>query len=165
MVSFAGTTAFPGTGYVNGSLFASSSAPISTWTFNASSTNSGYTEGNAIFNDTSSNAVGGTITGSATFNSTSTNAGTVMGSAVFNGSSANTGGVNGTADVYSPVARPLGGTIVGKVTYHNYPGLYFNDMASGGDANGNWNDVNNWWTDAGFTQHSTVIPTLFLAIT
>ncbi|MFA6094553.1 MAG: LamG-like jellyroll fold domain-containing protein [Candidatus Paceibacterota bacterium] len=139
-VTFPDTTAFGGTGYVLGSLFASSSEPISLWIFNASSTNTGLTKGNAVFNDTSSNT--GTISGNATLNHSSTNTGTIT----------------GNADVNYPVTRPIAGTVSGQIIYHGYPGLYFNDTAEGHGVSGKWDDLNNWWTDAAFTIHSTVIP-------
>ena len=140
-VSFGGTTAFGGTGNVTGTVNASGTVPITSWIFNASSTNTGTLKGNAVFNNTSSNK--GTVQGNATFNNTSTNTGTVT----------------GNSDVYSPVSRPLGGTTNGTVIYHNYPGLYFNDSAAGHGTAGKWNDLLNWWTDASSTIHAPVLPT------
>jgi len=140
-VSFSGTTAFGGTGYVNGNIYDSLGAQITSWIFNLSSTNTGILKGGAILNDTSRNT------------------GTILGNTVFNNSSTNGGAVTGNADVNSPVARPLTGTISGQVVYHGYPGLYFNDSATGHGATGKWDDLNNWWTDLVCTTHAPVIPT------
>lgn len=142
-VTFASTTNFSGTGYVNGNLYDSTNAQITSWIFNASSTNIGILKGNAVFNNTSSNIISGTVQGNATFNNTSTNLGIVT----------------GNSEVYAPVVRPLGGTTNGQVTYHNYAGLYFNDTAAGHGTTGKWDDILNWWTDAAFTIHSPIIPT------
>ncbi|MEI6057738.1 MAG: hypothetical protein WCQ60_02085, partial [bacterium] len=144
VVSFSGTTAFSGLGFVNtvsGNTYDSVGAQITGWVFNASSTNAGILKGTVIFNTTSSNT--GTIQGNATFNNAATNSGTIT----------------GNVDVYSPVIRPLGGTINSQVTYHGYPGLYFSDAAAGHGVVGKWDDLNNWWTDASATIHSTVLPT------
>ena len=62
-VSFGGTASFSGIGVVNGNVYDASSTQINTWTFNASSTNTGIIKGNAIFNDNSTNT--GNITGNA----------------------------------------------------------------------------------------------------
>jgi len=143
-VSFGGTTAFAGTGYVNGNVYDSTGTnTIDTWVFNASSTNIGITKGNATFNDTSIN----------------TSSGRVQGNAIFNGTSRNLGIVTGIADVYSPVVRPLGGTVTGQVVYHNYAGLYFHDSVSGSGVLGKWNDINNWWVDVNATVRAPIIPT------
>ena len=144
IVSFSGTTAFSGFGFVNtvsGNTYDSVGTQITSWVFNASSTNAGILKGTVIFNTTSSNT--GTIQGNATFNNAATNSGTIT----------------GNVDVYSPVIRPLGGTINSQVTYHGYPGLYFSDAATGHGVAGKWDDLNNWWTDAATTIHSTVLPT------
>ncbi|MFA6463741.1 MAG: hypothetical protein WCV55_01915, partial [Candidatus Paceibacterota bacterium] len=142
-VTFSDTTAFVGTGYVTGNIYDSTSTQITSWIFNASSTNTGILKGNAVFNNTSSNIVTGTVQGNAIFNDTSTNLGTVT----------------GNSDVYSPVTRPLGGTTDGQIIYHDYAGLYFNDSAIGHGVVGKWDDINNWWTNASSTVHSPVIPT------
>ena len=142
-VTFSDTTAFAGTGYVTGNIYDSTSAQITSWIFNASSTNSGILKGNAIFNNTSSNTISGTVQGNAIFNDTSRNLGIVT----------------GNSDVYSPVTRPLGGTTNGQVIYYGYAGLYFNDSALGHGVTGKWNDINNWWTDVASTIHSPIIPT------
>ena len=142
-VSFSGSTAFGGIGIVNGNVYASSSAQINFWVFNDSSRNLGYVKGNVTFNNGSSNSSTGVISGSAIFNASSTN----LGSVLFD------------ANVYSPVTRPLLGTVSGQIIYHGYPGLYFNDSATGHGLAGKWDDIRNWWTDAGFTIHSPVVPT------
>jgi hypothetical protein len=142
-VTFGDTIVFIGTGYVTGNLYDSASVQITSWIFNASSTNTGILKGDAVFNGTSSNAVSGTVQGNAIFNDTTRNLGTIT----------------GNSDVYSPVVRPLGGTTNGQVTYHNYAGLYFNDSAVGHGVAGKWDDILNWWTDAGTTVHSPIIPT------
>jgi len=142
-VTFFGTTAFVGTGYVTGNIYDTTNAQITSWVFNASSTNTGILKGNAVFNDTSSNILSGTVQGNATFNNTSINLGTVTGNSTVN----------------SPVVRPLGGTTNGQVIYYGYAGLYFNDTVVGHGVVGKWDDINNWWTNALFTTHSPVIPT------
>ena len=143
-VSFSGTTAFAGIGYVNGNVYDSTgTTTITTWVFNASSTNTGIIKGTAIFNDGSSNIISGTVTGNATFNNNSRNLGTVT----------------GNSSVNSPVTRPLGGTTSGQVIYYGYSGTYFNDSASGHGVAGKWDDLNNWWTDINATIHAPVLPT------
>jgi hypothetical protein len=81
-------------------------------------------DGNASFYDISSNnGSAANITGDATFNDSSYNASgaTVTGDAIFRNSSYNSGTVTGNATVYYPVARPLGGTVMGTITYIGYP--------------------------------------------
>ena len=89
----------------------------------------------ATFLDTSAN--NGSVTGDAIFGTpdgddTAYNAGNVMGNATFYAYTANTDptlqilGKVGTnlsnkVDIYSPVLLPLGGTIKGTITYHDYP--------------------------------------------
>ncbi len=144
-VTFGSTTAFLGTGYVNtvnGQIFDSIGSPISSFIFNASSTNAGVLKGNAVFNNTSIN--NGTVSGNVSFNNSATNAGTITG---------------GNVDVYSPVTRPIGGVVSSQVVYHGYSGLYFNDGAAGHGVVGKWDDLNNWWTDEASTIHSVVLPT------
>ena len=60
------------------------------------------------------------------------------------------------ADAYFPVAKPLLGTVGGLISYHNYPGFYYNNAT--GD--GNWNNVLNWWTDANFTVQASSTPSI-----
>jgi len=144
VVTFGGTTAFAGTGYVNGTLYDSTGTQeITTWVFTASSTNTGVLAGDVEFNDTSRNVLGGII----------------VGNTVFRNSSANLGTITGQVDVYAPVVRPLGGIINGQVIYHEYDGLYFNDTAPGHGVVGKWDDINNWWIDAAATIPSPIIPT------
>lgn len=143
-VNFSGTTAFSGTGYINGTVYDLTGInEINTWVFNGSSMNSGILKGNAIFNDSSKNATSSTVIGNVEFRGTSLNQGTVT----------------GNSDVYSPVVRPLGGTTNGQVVYHDYAGLYFNDTAVGHGVVGKWDDINNWWLDSGATIHSPILPT------
>ena len=143
-ISFSGTTAFSGIGYVGGTVYDSTGVnEILSWVFNESSTNTGVLSGDATFNDASIN----------------TSTGIVQGDATFTGTSANLGTVTGNADVYSPVTRPLGGTVNGQVIYRNYAGLYFNDSAVGAGVSGKWDDINNWWTDVNATIRSPIIPT------
>jgi len=98
-----------------------------------------------------------TIPVDAIFNDTAHNYGPVSGDATFNDSSVNTfGTVSGNADVYSPVTRPLGGTVLGLITYHGYAGFYFNDKNTG---DGDWNNPLNWWTNLAFTTPAGMIPT------
>jgi hypothetical protein len=127
-VTFTGSTAFLGTGSVTGNIKDTSGNNITRFVFNDSSTNSGYTKGNAIFNNTSSNALGGTVQGNAYFNASSTNLGSVT----------------GTADVYA-FTTPLTGTVTGATTYHGYPNtISFNNTAGDND----WSNSANWFTDA-----------------
>jgi hypothetical protein len=55
------------------------------------------------------------------FHGTASNLGTVDGNAQFNDTSTNVGTVTGKADVYYPVVKPLGGIVLGVITYYNYP--------------------------------------------
>lgn len=142
-VAFSDTTAFMGSGYVNGNIYDSLGSPITTWAFNASSTNIGILKGDAVFNNTSRNI----------------STGTVLGNAIFNNTAINLGSITGNANVYSPVSRPLGGNVDGQVIYHEYAGLYFNDTAVGHGVVGKWDDILNWWTDQACTVHSPVVPT------
>ena len=142
-ISFSGSTIFSGIGYVSGNVYDSSGSSISSWIFNNSSSNIGIIKGNAVFNDSSSNATTSTIFGSANFNNSSTNYGNIT--------------IN--ADVYSPVVRPIHGRVSGHITYYGYQGLYFNDSATGHGTTGKWDDINNWWTNLACTIHAPVIPT------
>lgn len=75
-----------------------------------------------IFNDFSFNE--GHIVGGATFNDTSYNNNDITGNVIFTENSYNAalnGEIIGNADVYYPSANPIGGTVTGTVTYHNYP--------------------------------------------
>jgi hypothetical protein len=105
-----------------------------------------------IFNNTNNN---GKLTGNAIFNATTSNTGTVDGNVIFNASSTNSGTIMHNVDVYYPVTRPIGGTIYGLITYHNYPGFYFNDK----DTNdGDWDNPNNWWIDNSFSTPAGDVP-------
>ncbi|MEI6553245.1 MAG: hypothetical protein WCO09_01635, partial [bacterium] len=127
------------TGYANGGIVGLSKDSlgntINTWVFN------------------STNNLG-KVTGNAMFNGTTTNFGTVTGNVIFNNSSSNSGTIMHNVDIYSPVPRPLGGTVYGLKTYHGYDGMYFNDTATGHGTTGKWNDPLNWWTDSSFTIHA-----------
>jgi surface protein len=131
------------TGYANGIVFGTStdsfSNTILTWVFN-----------------TTDNL--GTVTGDAVFNGTSTNTGTVDGNVIFNGTSTNSGTIMHNVDIYAPVPRPIGGTIYGLKTYHDYDGMYFNDTALGHGVVGKWDDADNWWTNSAFTIHAGDFP-------
>jgi hypothetical protein len=83
--------------------------------------------GTASFHDSSFNE--GTIgtnsfAANAQFRDYSINnsASVVYGSAIFQESSQNLGQVNGNATVYFPVTRPIGGTVLGIITYIGYGG-------------------------------------------
>ena len=141
VVTFSGSTIFGGTGYVGGNIYDATGGQITSWIFNSSTSNTGVLKGNATFNNTSSNS------------------GTVIGHSVFNDTATNIGSITGNVDAYSPVSRPLGGSVSGQVVYHGYAGLYFNDSAFGHGAAGKWDDLNNWWTNAICTLHAPVIPT------
>lgn len=99
--------------------------------------------------------------GTATFSDSSSNnsgVSVVSGNIIFEDNSSNTGSITlsgGAVDVYYPVVAPLGGTITGasSVNYHNYTTLYFN-----GSTTADWNDLNNWWVDSGFTVKSADLP-------
>ena len=97
-------------------------------TLNGTSTNSGTIGGNATLNGTSTNS--GTIGGNTTFNDSSSNEGTINGDATFNDYSSNTGNIGGNADVYHPAENPLGGTVVGTITYYwpSGTGLWGNEV-------------------------------------
>jgi surface protein len=131
------------TGYANGIVFGTSTDSLSntilTWVFN-----------------TTDNL--GTVTGDAVFNGTSTNTGTVDGNVIFNGTSTNSGTIMHNVDIYAPVPRPIGGTIYGLKTYHDYDGMYFNDTALGHGVVGKWDDADNWWTNSAFTIHAGDFP-------
>ena len=78
----------------------------------------------------------------------------------FTGLSSNAGTVNADADVYYPAQYPIQGIVIGNITYHNYPdvGVYFNSHAVGGDENGDWSDIKNWWMDASSTIPAQNLP-------
>lgn len=115
--------------------------------FNDSSYNSGsiYNSNAVVFKDYSSNASGGTVSANAEFYNSSTNAGTI----------------SGNATVYSPHTAPFDsgggntGTVSGTISYSGYPSrtVYFN-----GAADGNWNNIANWWDDSSFTIQASYIP-------
>jgi hypothetical protein len=102
-----------------------------------------------IFNTTDNN---GKVTGNAIFNATTSNKGTVDGNVIFNSSSTNLGIIMHNVDVYSPVARPLGGTVYGLMTYHGYPAMYFSAL------DGDWSNPLNWWFDLLFSSPANDIP-------
>lgn len=126
-------------------------------TFNDFSSNNsgGHVMDGAIFNNSSYNASGGSVVGGATFNDSSYNASgaTVDGTATFYSSSYNNGLVSGNANVYSPVIKPLGGSVTGTITYIGYSTLYFNAAADG-----TWNNLSNWWRDSAFTVRASALP-------
>lgn len=142
IVSISGSGNFNGVGYVTGNLYDSNSGPITTWSFGGSVANSSILKGNAIFNESSFNATSGIVQSNAIFKESSRNLGTVM----------------GNSTVYYPVTRPIAGTTNGLISYYSYPGLYFNDTAAGHGISGKWDDLNNWWTNASSTIHSTFLP-------
>ncbi len=143
IVSVTGSNSFSGTGYVSGDIFDQNSEEILSFIFEDTSTLVGILNLDAVFTDTSSNTISGTVIGNAEFRDTSTNLGTVT----------------GDSHVYAPVVRPLGGTTNGSVIYHDYDGLYYNDSASGHGVVGMWDDILNWWVDVNATIHAPVIPT------
>lgn len=115
--------------------------------FNDSSINYGtiYNTNAVSFIDSSSNASGATVSGDAWFYNSSTNAGTI----------------SGNATVYSPHAAPFDsaggntGSVSGTISYSGYSPrtVYFN-----GAADGNWNNIANWWDDSAFTTQSSYTP-------
>lgn len=131
------------TGYANGTVGGVSKdslgATITTW----------------IFNNTNNL---GKVTGDAIFNNSTNNTGTVDGNVAFNNSATNSGIIIHNADIYSPVPRPIGGTIYGSKTYHGYDGMYFNDTAAGAGNDGNWGNALNWWYNSIFTNPAGDIP-------
>ena len=136
-VTFSGSTAFAGTGHVGGSVKDSNNANITKWIFSNTSSNTGYTKGNATFNDSS------------------TNTGTIVGTAYFSDSSSNTNGtVNGNANIYYNVVTPLTGTVTGTKTYYSYP----NDISFGGTSGSSWSNIANWYTDTTLTTHLGRLP-------
>lgn len=76
-------------------------------------------EGMAAF--TGSSTLDSSIVGQAAFADASSNLGTVIGNAAFDNDSTNSSTVDGNATVNYPVARPLGGTVTGSITYMGYP--------------------------------------------
>jgi len=125
----------------NGTIIGSSGA-----TFWDNSGNSGTVQGTSQFYSNSVNVGSAcTLTGTASFHDSSSNYGTVgtnsyaanaqfrdssinqssqivYGSAVFKESSQNLGVIRGNATVYYPVTKPLGGTVIGTITYIGYGG-------------------------------------------
>lgn len=142
IVSISGSGNFNGVGFITGNLYDSNSNQINTWSFGGTASNNSVLKGNAIFNESSFNATTGIVQSNATFKDDSRNLGTVM----------------GNSTVYYPVSRPISGTTNGQIAYYSYPGLYFNDSASGHGVVGKWDDLNNWWTNASSTIHSTFLP-------
>jgi len=136
-VTFSGSTAFAGTGHVGGNIKDSNGNNITKWIFSNTSSNTGYTKGNANFNDSS------------------TNTGTIVGTAYFSDSSSNASGtVNGNANIYYNVATPLTGTVTGTKTYYSYP----NDISFGGTSGSSWSNIANWYTDTTLTTHLGRLP-------
>ena len=130
-------------------------------TFNDDSYNGGSVTGNATFNGDSYNV--GSIGGNATFNDDSNNGGhnssngSVTGNATFSNDSVNHNTVTGNADFYNLAYNA--GTVNGAITYHYSSVYYFNDYAGANTEDGDWNDLSNWWTDSGFTNQASSLPT------
>ena len=78
----------------------------------------GEINGSVVMNDYSRNEW--TINGNVVMNDSSENAGTINGNVEVRGSAVNSGTIDGNADVYSPAPNPIGGTVLGTVTYHGY---------------------------------------------
>ncbi len=135
---------------------------IGTSTFNGQSSNYGTINGDAVFNTTAyhTSAPSGGIFTLSTLNWSGEVTGTVYGSDsviitnyIFRETAENDGIVTGAVDVYFPATNPIGGTVNGAVTYHNYPDLYFD-----GSSDGDWNNLDNWWSDIGFTVQALALP-------
>ena len=118
--------------------------------------------GNASFNGTSvlTGMLIGDDNGTISFNDNSyvSSTGIVTqnysGSVEFHDDSYNAGSVSApTIKVYFPSTNPIGGTVNGNVLYFGY-NIYF----SGTD--GNWSNVNNWWSDDLFTIPAGSLPTI-----
>ena len=159
-------------GTVNGNLVVNDSAiNAGTVTGTARFNNLISTSGTVSFSGTTTFPGVGTIAGDIydstgstmvttwAFNGTSTNTGILKGNAIFNNTSINMGTITGNADVYSPVTRPIGGVINGRLAYHGYPVIYFNDTAAGHGVTGKWDDALNWWANASSTIHALIVPT------
>jgi hypothetical protein len=85
---------------------------------------------------------------------------TLYGHAYFYNTSTNAGTINGDADVYFPAPNPLGGTVTGKITYHNYSqGYIFNNTAKDGD----WANLANW--QDGLGESAVILPTSGINVT
>ena len=67
------------------------------------------------------------------------------------------GSILGNATIYYDGGNgqyPIGGTVAGSVTYLGWPAKspqWFNDQASGGGNNGDFSDLDNWWSDDTYT--------------
>ena len=67
------------------------------------------------------------------------------------------GYIGGNAYVYYDGGNgqyPIGGTVEGTVTYVGWPAVspqWFNDQATGGGNNGDFSDLENWWSDDTYT--------------
>ena len=67
------------------------------------------------------------------------------------------GYIGGNAYVYYDNGNgqfPIGGTVVGSVTYLGWPAVspqWFNDQVTGGANDGDFSNLANWWTDNTFT--------------
>ena len=107
--SVSGTVNFP-----NGCAF--TLANSESWTVNAS----GWAGALAwVFNDTSYNASGATITGNPTFNDSSYSNSTITGDATFNGTSFNSGGGTITGNATFNDSSNSNGTVTGNASFTN----------------------------------------------
>jgi hypothetical protein len=67
------------------------------------------------------------------------------------------GSILGNATIYYDGGNgqhPIGGTVAGSVTYLGWPAVspqWFNDQATGGGNNGDFSDLENWWSDDTYT--------------
>jgi Concanavalin A-like lectin/glucanases superfamily len=148
-------------GEVQGTVYGSDNNPITSYVFDSGAVNTGIIYGNATFINGSA-ASTGSITGNVVFTDSQNQSGsTITGDATFNGNSTNLGTITHNAYVYSPVAKPLGGTVLGTITYIGYPGYYFNDSVTGAGHDGNWNNLSNWWTNTDFNVHASEVPQSF----
>jgi hypothetical protein len=81
----------------------------------------------------------------------------VQGSVTMRDSSRAFGSILGNATIYydgGDGQYPIGGTVGGTVTYVGWPAVtpqWFNDQASGGGNNGDFSDLDNWWSDDTYT--------------
>jgi len=81
----------------------------------------------------------------------------VDGNAVMRDSSRAFGSILGNATIYYDGGNgqyPIGGTVVGSVTYLGWPAKspqWFNDQATGGANDGDFANTDNWWTDNTYT--------------
>ena len=112
-----------------------------------------------VVNMQGSSIMAGSTTDSVSMHDSSQLASTsvIDGNVTMRDSSRAFGSILGNATIYYDGGNgqfPIGGTVVGTVTYLNWPAVspqWFNDQATGGANDGDFNNQANWWTNNTYT--------------